>query len=94
MEKIVVSGGFDHLLSREVRFLQEAANFGPVYVYLWSDTVVKTMTGAAPKFPFEERKYFLEAVRYAYKVRRVAEAHHPEQNPQNLPWIISRKCHI
>ena len=64
MEKIVVSGCFDHIQSREMRFLEEASKYGPVHVYLWSDAAVKAATGADPKFPFEERRYFLEAVRF------------------------------
>jgi glycerol-3-phosphate cytidylyltransferase-like family protein len=68
MEKIVVSGSFDSIKSREVRFLEEAAKFGPVHVFLWSDDVVKAITGTDPRFPLEERKYFLEAVRFVYKV--------------------------
>ena len=71
MEKIVVSGSFDNIRSRDIRFLEEASKFGPVHVYLWSDQTIKTMTGADPKFPLEERKYFLEAVRFVYKVRPV-----------------------
>jgi hypothetical protein len=58
MEKIVVSGSFDNIQSRNVRFLEEAANFGQVHVYLWSDAAVKAMTRADPKFPFDEQKYF------------------------------------
>jgi hypothetical protein len=71
MEKIVVSGSFDNIQSRQVRFLEEAARFGPVHVFLWSDEVVRAMTGAGPKFPEEERKYILEAVRFVHKVRTV-----------------------
>jgi cytidyltransferase-like protein len=82
MEKVVVSGGFDNIRSRDVRFLEEAARFGPVHVYLWSDEVFKAMTGNKPKFPFEERKYFIEAVRYIYKVQPVDTVHHPDELPQ------------
>lgn len=71
MEKIVVSGSFDNIQSRELRFLEEASKFGPVHVYLWSDAAVKVMTGTKPKFPLEERQYFLDAVRYVYQVRPV-----------------------
>ena len=95
MEKIVVSGSFDNLKSRDMRFLEEAAKFGPVHVYLWSDEVVKTMTGAEPKFPIEERRYFLEAVRYVYKVRPVDQAHHHEELPvidgfKPRMWVVSQ----
>jgi cytidyltransferase-like protein len=46
-------------------------------VFLWSDDAIKSITGSEPKFPEEERKYFLEAVRYVYKVR-------PMENVQSL----------
>jgi cytidyltransferase-like protein len=81
MEEIVVCGSFDDIKSRDVRFLEEAAKFGLVQVCLWSDAVVKDMTGIPPKFPFEERKYFLEAVRYVYKVRPIDQTHHPDELP-------------
>jgi cytidyltransferase-like protein len=73
MEKIVVSGSFDNIKSRQVRFLEEAAKFGPLHVYLWSDEAVKALTGTDPKFPFEERNYFLQAIRYVYKVHAIEQ---------------------
>ncbi|MFN2237578.1 MAG: adenylyltransferase/cytidyltransferase family protein [Anaerolineales bacterium] len=73
METIVVSGSFDNIKSRHVRFLEEAAKFGPVHVYLWSDEIVESLTGADPKLSFEERKYFLQAVRYVYKVHAIEQ---------------------
>ncbi len=73
MEKIVVSGSFDNLKSRQVRLLEEAAKFGPVHIYLWSDEIVKALTGVVPKFPFEERKYSLQAIRYVYKVHTIEQ---------------------
>jgi cytidyltransferase-like protein len=68
---IVVSGGFDDVRSRDLRFLQEAARLGEVTVLLWPDAVVEKLSGKAPKFSLPERKYFLNAVRY---VGRVVEA--------------------
>ena len=90
MEKVVVSGSFDNIRSRQVRILEEAARFGQVYVYLWSDEVFEAMMGTKPKFPFEERKYFLEAVRYTYQVRPVDRVPHPDELPQiddSKPWM-------
>ena len=82
MENVVVSGSFDDIRSREVRFLEEAARFGSVHVYLWSDEFVKTVTGAAPKFPLQERKYFLEGLHFVYKVWTVDEIPGPDQLQQ------------
>lgn len=64
MNKTLVSGSFDDLRSPQVRFLQEAARSGPVHVVLWSDQVVADQVGQAPKFPFAERRYFVESLRY------------------------------
>jgi len=66
--KVVVSGGFDDVRSRDLRFLQEAAKLGELTVLLWPDKVIENATGKAPKFPFTERLYFLNAVRYIDRV--------------------------
>jgi cytidyltransferase-like protein len=94
MQNVVVSGSFDDIRSRQVRFLEEAARSGPVHVYLWSDTVIKRMTGAEPKFPLQERKYFLEGLRYVHKVWPVEESPGPDDLPVVAGfrpgiWIVS-----
>jgi glycerol-3-phosphate cytidylyltransferase-like family protein len=70
-KQIIVSGGFDDIKSRDLRFLEEAARLGELSVLLWPDATLQKLTGKAPKFPLAERKYFLNAVRY---VSRVTEA--------------------
>ena len=62
--QVVVSGSFDNLRTPHVRFLHEASRLGPVHLLLWSDEVVRAVEGKEPKFPQEERLYFLGAVRY------------------------------
>jgi len=69
--QIIVSGAFDDLRSRDLRFLEEAAKLGELTVLLWPDSVLRQITGKPPKFPLAERHYFLNAVRY---VNRVIEA--------------------
>jgi cytidyltransferase-like protein len=69
---VVVSGGFDDIRSRHLRFLEEAAKFGQVTVILWPDETLQQLTGKAPKFPLSERLYFLNAVRYVTRVVPVA----------------------
>ena len=64
----MVSGGFDDLRSRHLRFLEEAARLGDLTVLLWPDEMLQRQTGQAPKFPLAERRYFLEAVRYVTRV--------------------------
>lgn len=71
MNRVIVSGSFDDLKSRHMRFLQEAAKLGPVHVLLWSDEVVQAIEGRGPKFPHEERQYFVEAIRYVDQVTLV-----------------------
>ena len=69
--QVVVSGGFDDIKSRDLRFLEEAARLGELTVLLWPDDVLRNFTGKTAKFSLAERLYFLNAVRY---VRRVIEA--------------------
>ncbi|MGA2245036.1 MAG: adenylyltransferase/cytidyltransferase family protein [Verrucomicrobiota bacterium] len=68
---VIVSGAFDDLQARDLRFLEEAARLGDLTVLLWPDPVVHQFAGKAPKFPLAERMYFINAVRY---VSRVVEA--------------------
>jgi len=71
MQKVVVTGSFDVLRSRHVRFLEEASKWGDVHVLLWSDEVVRTLDGTASQFPQEERLYMLQAIRYVAQVSLV-----------------------
>lgn len=72
-KRIVVCGGFDDIHSLDVRFLQEAASFGLLYVLLWNDESLRAATGKNPKLPESERLYFLQAIRYIHKVRLVKQ---------------------
>jgi len=63
-EKVFVSGCFDMLHSGHVRFLEEAASYGEVYVGLGSDQTIRDLKGRAPVNTQSERKYLLEALRY------------------------------
>jgi cytidyltransferase-like protein len=67
MRRVFVSGGFDDLHSRQVRFLQEAGRLGEVNVLLWSDSLLEERTGKHPRFPQEERQYFVDSLRYVEK---------------------------
>jgi cytidyltransferase-like protein len=60
----VISAAFDDLRARDVRVIEGSFNrFGPLDVHLWSDRAVCT-----PKFPFEERKYVIESLRFVRSV--------------------------
>lgn len=57
-KQIIVSGGFDDIKSRDLRFLEEASKLGELSALLWPDATLQKLTGNAPKFPLTERKYF------------------------------------
>jgi len=67
-KQVVVSGAFDDLRSRDLRFLEEAAKSGELSVILWSDEAVEKVNGKPPRFPLTERLYFLNAIRYVSRV--------------------------
>jgi cytidyltransferase-like protein len=73
MRNVWVCGSFDNLRSREVRFLEEAAKFGPLHVLLWTDEVANVVEGAPPQFPYAEREYFLGSLRYVHALRPLAQ---------------------
>lgn len=69
MPEVFVSGAFDDLRSRDVRFLQEAARLGPLTVLVWSDEIVLRLTGSQPEFPQAERLYMLNALRWVGRLQ-------------------------
>jgi cytidyltransferase-like protein len=71
MSQVAVSGSFDDLRSRDVRFLEEASRLGEVTVILWPDEQVRLLTGKEPEFMQAEREYLLLSLRC---VSRVAPA--------------------
>ena len=68
MGRIVVAGSFDDLRSGHVRMLEEAAKLGDVEVLLDTDELIAAQGLPPLKYPFEERRYLLEAVRYIWTV--------------------------
>ena len=83
-QQIIVSGGFDDLKSRDLRFLEEAAKLGELSVLLWPDATLQQLTGSAPKFPLAERRYFLNAVRYVSRVIEADGANSFDSLPKNF----------
>ena len=63
-KKVFVSGCFDMLHSGHVRFLEEAASYGDVYVGLGADRTIMELKGRPPVNSQSERKYLLEALRH------------------------------
>jgi cytidyltransferase-like protein len=80
----VVSGGFDDIKSRDLRFLEEASKLGELSVLLWPDAMLQKLTGKAPKFPLAERRYFLSAVRYVNQVVEADDSLSFDALPENL----------
>lgn len=66
--QVIVSGGFDDIRSKDLRFLEEAAKLGQLTVLLWSDHAIQQTSGKPSKFTLAERLYFLNAVRYVHRV--------------------------
>ncbi len=81
-KQIIVSGCFDDIRSRQLRFLEEAAKFGELNVLLWPDELQQKLTGRPPKFPLAERQYFLNAVRYVARVFPLAAPAEPDTLPK------------
>jgi len=82
--QIVVSGGFDDIKSRDLRFLEEASKLGELTVLLWPDATLQKLTGKAPKFSLVERRYFLDAVRYVSRVVDADDFASFDALPENL----------
>jgi cytidyltransferase-like protein len=70
LKPVVVSGAFDDLRSRQIRFLEAASRLGEVTVLAWDDDAVQRLLGQAPKFPLAERLYFLRAIRFVSRAVR------------------------
>lgn len=69
MRRVYVSGCFDDIRTGTVSFLEQAAAYGPVTLYLRDDASAASLLGVAPRFPLQERLYFVEALRWVDRVR-------------------------
>jgi cytidyltransferase-like protein len=81
-KQIIVSGAFDNINARDLRFLEEASKLGELTVLLWPDAALGKITGKPPKFPLAERFYFLNAVRYVNQVVWFDQPVMPDSLPQ------------
>ncbi len=61
-KKVFVTGCFDMLHSGHVAFLQEASQYGDVYVGLGSDNTVYNLKGRYPVNNQDERQYMIKAL--------------------------------
>ena len=92
MKRVIVSASFDDLRAHHMRFLQEASKHGPLHVLLWGDEMVRATSGADPKFPQAERKYFVEAIRYVDQVSLIDSTSDvrlpPEHTAEGDIWAV------
>lgn len=66
--KVVVTGCYDWLHSGHVRFFEEAAQFGDLYVIVGSDRNLRLLKGEDhPMFSQDERLYMVRAVRHVHR---------------------------
>jgi len=64
-KKVVVTGSFDWLHSGHVRFFEETAALGDLYVVVGHDDNIKLLKGEGhPLFPQDERRYIVQTIRY------------------------------
>jgi cytidyltransferase-like protein len=85
--QIIVSGGFDDIRSRHLRFLEEAAKLGQLTVVLWPDELLASLPGRPSKFTLAERWYFLNAVRYVTRVVLLAAPVDPHALPESIAEV-------
>jgi cytidyltransferase-like protein len=81
VKRIVVSGAFDDLRARHIRFLDEASRLGELHVLLWDDALA-----GKPKFGVAERQYLVQAMRYVAGLRVVSHPHDAGPTPPDL-WV-------
>jgi cytidyltransferase-like protein len=67
-KKVFVSGCFDMLHSGHVAFLQEASEYGDLYVGLGSDKTIKELKGRETINSEEERVFMLKSLACVHKV--------------------------
>lgn len=66
--KVVVTGCYDWLHSGHVRFFEEAAEYGDLYVIVGSDANVRLLKGEGhPQFSEQERCYMVGAIRHVHR---------------------------
>ncbi len=64
-KKVIVTGSFDWLHSGHVRFFEETAELGDLYVVVGHDDNIKLLKGEGhPLFPQDERRYMVQSIRH------------------------------
>ena len=66
--KVVVTGCFDWLHSGHIRFFEQVAALGDLYVVLGHDANIRLLKGEGhPLFPAEERRWLVGTVRHVHR---------------------------
>jgi cytidyltransferase-like protein len=96
MKNVTVTGSFDNLRSKYVRFLEEAAKCGSVHVALWSDETAQALEGRPPRFPERERLYLLRSLRFVHQVTLIKGIIEPDVLPdlegvQLDTWMVEEE---
>ena len=68
MKKVFVPGCFDLAYSGHIKFLQEATEYGELYVLIGSDKTIKVQKQGEPAYNENECKCILEVLRCIKKV--------------------------
>jgi cytidyltransferase-like protein len=94
MTDVFISGAFNDIRSRDVRFLQEVSRLGELTVMLWSDKCFQALEGHLPEFPEAERHYILRAIRYVSRVVLVDEPIEQDRQPRHNGlrpdlWVVT-----
>jgi cytidyltransferase-like protein len=67
-KKVIVTGCYDWLHSGHVRFFEEAATYGELYVALGSDANVRNLKGEGhPLLSQAERRYMVGSIRFVHQ---------------------------
>ena len=64
-KRVVVTGCYDWFHTGHIRFFEEAAEAGDLYVVVGHDENLKLLKGEGhPQFPQDERRYMVQAIKY------------------------------
>jgi cytidyltransferase-like protein len=95
MGGVWVSGSFDAIGSSHVRLLQEASRLGRLHVALWSDGMVRRVSGREPHFLLNERRYLLGAIRFVSEVSTLDAPDEagglPPEAKASDEWVVKRE---
>ena len=95
MNNIVVSGVFDDIRARHVRFLHEASKLGRVHVMLLNNHGLDTSEAELSELQIAERLYTLGAIRCVSKVtvvdQRIEADTLPYIDEEPVTWVVQEK---